>query len=115
MSTLVRHVALVLVLLTGAALAAAPVEAGKFKYKTKSGMVVYQNFVDDCPYNPRPAACRPKKPAPVKPLPYFKPPAYVLSGEYKTHPRPSGYIGPHYQSARGPGYQPNCPGNCIVR
>ena len=69
MSTLARHVALVLVLLTGAALAAAPAEAGKFKYKTKSGMVVYQNFVDDCPYNPRPAACRPKKPAPVKPLP----------------------------------------------
>ena len=72
MSTLARHVALVLVLLTGAALVAAPAEAGKFKYKTKSGMVVYQNFVDDCPYNPRPAACRPKKPAPGEAPPLFQ-------------------------------------------
>jgi len=115
MSTLARHVALVLVLLTGAALAAAPAEAAKFKYKTKSGVVVYRNFVDDCPYNPRPAACRPKKAAPVKPLPYFKPPAYVLSGQYKTNPRPTGYIGPHYRSAWGPGYHTNWPGIGIVR
>ena len=115
MSTLARHVALVLVILTGAALAAAPAEAGKFKYKTKSGVVVYQNFVDDCPYNPRPAACRPKKAATVKPLTDFKPPAYVLSGQYKTHPRATGYIGPHYQSAWGPGYHTNWPGIGIVR
>jgi hypothetical protein len=115
MTKLARHAVLVLVLLTGAALAAAPAEAGKFKTKTKSGTVVYLNYVDNCPYNPRPAACKRKRPAQVKPLPYFKPPAYVLSGRYKTDPRPTGYIGPHYQSAWGPGYHTNWPGIGIVR
>ncbi len=115
MTKLARSAALVSALLTGVVLAAAPAEAGKYKYVTRSGVVVYQNFVDDCPYNPRPAACKRKKPAQVKPLPYFKPPAYVLSGQYKTNPRPTGYIGPHYKSAWGPGYHTNWPGIGIVR
>ncbi len=85
MEKLARSAALVSVLLTGAALAAAPAEAAQYRFL--NGQFQNQNFVDNCPGNPRPAACRPKKPAAVKPLPYFKPPAYVLSGQYKTHPQ----------------------------
>jgi hypothetical protein len=109
MTKLARSAALVSVLLTGAALAAAP--AGAAEYRFRNGQF-NQNYVDNCPGS---AACRPKKPAPVKPLPYFKPPAYVLSGQYKTHPRPTGYIGPHYQSSWGPGYHTNWPGIGLVR
>ncbi|MGA9605270.1 MAG: DUF4124 domain-containing protein [Methyloceanibacter sp.] len=115
MTKLVGYAALVSVLVAGAALTAAPAAAGQFKYRTASGVVVYQNYVDNCPENPRPAACRRKKPAPVKPLASFKPPAYVLSGQYKIHPRPTGYIGPHYESAWGPGYHTNIPGIGIMR
>jgi hypothetical protein len=113
MEKLARSAALVSVLLTGAALAAAPAEAAQYRFL--NGQFQNQNFVDNCPGNPRPAACRPKKPAAVKPLPYFKPPAYVLSGQYKTHPRPTGYIGPHYQSSWGPGYHTNWPGIGLMR
>ena len=113
MEKLARSAALVSVLLSGAALAAAP--AGAAQYKFLNGQFQNQNYVDNCPWNPRPAACRPKKPAPVKPLTDFKPPAYVLSGQYKTHPRPTGYIGPHYKSSWGPGYHTNWPGIGIVR
>ncbi|HLO24009.1 MAG TPA: hypothetical protein VK193_11375 [Methyloceanibacter sp.] len=113
MEKLARSAALVSVLLTGVALAAAPAEAAQYRFL--NGQFQNQNFVDNCPGNPRPAACRPKKPAAVKPLPYFKPPAYVLSGQYKTHPRPTGYIGPHYQSSWGPGYHTNWPGIGLMR
>ena len=113
MEKLARTAALVSVLLTGVALAAAPAEAAQYRFL--NGQFQNQNFVDNCPGNPRPAACRPKKPAAVKPLPYFKPPAYVLSGQYKTHPRPTGYIGPHYQSSWGPGYHTNWPGIGLMR
>jgi hypothetical protein len=113
MEKLARSAALVSVLLTGAALAAAPAEAAQYRFL--NGQFQNQNFVDNCPGNPRTAACRPKKPAAVKPLPYFKPPAYVLSGQYKTHPRPTGYIGPHYQSSWGPGYHTNWPGIGLMR
>lgn len=113
MEKLARSAALVSVLLTGVALAAAPAEAAQYRFL--NGQFQNQNFVHNCPGNPRPAACRPKKPAAVKPLPYFKPPAYVLSGQYKTHPRPTGYIGPHYQSSWGPGYHTNWPGIGLMR
>ena len=81
MTKLAGHAVLVLVLVPARRSPRRLPRRGKFKTKTTSGAVVYQNYVDNCPYNPRPCGLPAQEAAIVKPLAYFKPPAYVLSGQ----------------------------------